>query len=82
MKAFARVQITVEVEAEGPWSPDTTIDQIHRQATESAEGALRRGLILHSGSSGKDTKTLGRIIGDPKVTIVMVEGAPSGSAGT
>lgn len=72
MKAIARVQVTVEVEVLGPWSHDTKVEQIHHQACQDAEGALRRGLVIRSMTTGHDTKTVGRVVGDPKVIIVML----------
>jgi len=72
-RVVARVTMTVEVECNSNWSGGTTADQIHDQAVDDARGALRRGLILDYTKSSNDAKTHGRIIGEPKVTTVIVE---------
>jgi len=59
----ATVQVTIEVEASSTWGPECSMDQIVRQASESAIGQIRHSLHKY------------RIIGDPSVTTVtnMVE---------
>lgn len=54
----ATVQVTIEVEASGDWGPECSMEQIIRQASESAIGQIKNSLHKH------------RIIGDPSVTTV------------
>lgn len=54
----ATVQVTVEIEASGSWGSDCSMDQIIRQASESAVGQIRNALHKH------------RIIGEPAVTTI------------
>lgn len=65
IKAKARVQILVEIEA-GTWGGDCAIDQLYIQAAASA----RQNLIaaLKPGEHGRV-----KIIGEPKVVGVITE---------
>jgi hypothetical protein len=59
--ATARIQVTVEVTA-GHWGADCNLEQIYRQAAVDAVKTVERLL----GSEG-------RIVGEPRVTAVLVE---------
>ena len=72
-KTVARVTLTVEIEIAQRWGGHCTMEQVFAQARESAIGAARRGLALHSMVSGVDVKTPARIIGDPKVVAILVD---------
>jgi len=65
VRALAKVQITVEVEASGAWGPDCSIGQLYNQAEESAKGSLAN-LFSAQGKSF-------RIVGSPKVLGIMTE---------
>lgn len=54
----ATVQVTVEVDASGSWGPECSMEQIIRQASESAVGQIRGSLHKF------------RLIGDPAVTAI------------
>ncbi|WP_223566891.1 hypothetical protein [Agrobacterium tumefaciens] len=54
----ATVQVTVEIEASGSWDANCSMDQIIRQASESAVGQIRNSLHKY------------RIIGEPSVTTI------------
>lgn len=54
----ATVQVTVEVEASGCWGPECSMEQVIRQASESAVGQIRNALTRY------------RIVGDPAVTTI------------
>jgi len=75
VRAFARVRVTVEFAlGGGPWSDKATVEEIHRQARESAMGALRRGLVIEGlVSEGRGDKTVATVVGEPAVTAILVE---------
>ncbi len=54
----ATVLLSVEVEASGTWGPECSMEQIIRQASESAIGQIRNSLTRY------------RIVGDPAVTTI------------
>jgi hypothetical protein len=60
--AFATV--TVRVECNSNWSPDTTAAQISRQAIDDAKAQLR--------SAFKDRQDM-KLIGDLKITMVQTD---------
>ncbi len=60
--ARARVQVTVEIDGGGPWGTDCTMEQVHRQAAETAVN------FLNSMPYGTV-----RIIGEPRVIAVLAE---------
>jgi hypothetical protein len=66
LRASARVSLTVEVTTSDCWGATCTIDQVRKQATEGAISRLARQL---QGIAGL------RIVGDPKVTTVIVTDA-------
>lgn len=59
----ARVQVTIDVVVPDTWGADCPMDQIWKQARESALGVLERGM----------PRALMQIVGTPKVTAVLVE---------
>lgn len=77
MIARARVQLTIDILVADSWGPECTVDQVQRQATESAIGALRRGLVIEGmhNPNGVDPflKSVALIVDDPKVTLVATE---------
>ena len=71
VQAMARVQLTVEFAVGGQvWGGDCAIEQVHKQALEAALGILRSGLRI--GGVGNGT-TFAEIIGEPRVTAILVE---------
>jgi hypothetical protein len=58
----ARVELTLEISITDNWTDDATVEQIHKQAIESAKQKLNevlRGAV--------------RIIDNPKVTMILVD---------
>lgn len=66
IRATARIQIVVEVEA-AAWGADCTIGQLHKQAAESARATLTSAL-----KPGAEGHTV-RVIGEPKVIGILTE---------
>lgn len=62
----ARVQVTLEVECHSAWGGDCNLNQVRRQATDEAIGLVTQNRKLEM------TRQV-TIIGDPKVTAVLVE---------
>jgi len=75
IKATSRVTVTVEIDTGGSWGADCTVEQVQKQAADSARAALMKGLVLDLNSMGKDTKTTARIVGEPKILAILVEEA-------
>lgn len=75
--AVAIVTLEVAVEVPGTWGSDCTVEQIDKQATESALGALRQGVILNGTSRSFVESKLPNIYastrGDAHVRAVIVE---------
>lgn len=79
-RARARIRITVEIDAAGVWGGECTVDQVRRQGVEAVEDALRRGLVINGLSCSnaiKQEKTPATLIGEPKLTMVVVEDGES-----
>ncbi len=66
MKASARIQVTLDVPVKSSWGDGTDIAQIRKQAIE--DGLNRLQDLLNERASG-----FIRVVGEPKVTIVLVE---------
>lgn len=66
IKAKARVQLVVEIEPEDRWGGDCAIDQLYKQAAESALQIL--SAALKPGEHGKIT-----LAGEPKVIGIITE---------
>lgn len=66
IQAKARVQMTVEVDAGAPWGADCSIEQMYKQAAQSA----RENLInaLKPGEHGRVT-----LVGEPKIIGIITE---------
>lgn len=62
MKASARIQVTLDVPVSDQWTDGTDIAQIREQAVRSGLEKLRDVL-----------RNSARVVGEPKVTIVLVE---------
>lgn len=71
VQAAARVTLTVEIRVDDTWGADCQVEQIHRQATESALGILER-------MRKPDRMRPFTIIGEPKVTAILVDRASQG----
>lgn len=61
----ARVTLLLEIDLDGSWSSDTKINQVHRQATDSALGQISKII--------KEAKITCRIIGTPQVNAIIVK---------
>lgn len=59
----AQVKVTLEVFITDNWGPECTVDQIHKQAIASA---LQKLIQITNGGNA-------RIVGDPLVTMILVE---------
>lgn len=74
IEARARVRVTVEIEIPGgAWGSDCTIDQVYKQAKETAIGTLRQGLIIDGLRQGNMAEARAMLIGDPYVTAVLAD---------
>ncbi len=62
--AGARVTVTVEVSRCGGWGPDCKIDQVYKQAAESAIDYITNRV-------DRDHRL--KIIGEPKVSMIISE---------
>lgn len=71
--ARARVVVTVEIPLPDKWGADCSLDQIQKQAKDGAENALRNGLVLSYLQCGRDPKTEATIVGEPRVTAILVD---------
>lgn len=67
--ASARVTLEVEIQVSSKWGADCSIQQVHQQALEEASVKLSR-VIAESEAGGI------RIVGNPKISAVIVEGKP------
>lgn len=68
MKASARIQVTLDVPIEDVFADRTDLAQVRRQAVDSGLQKLTKML-----DGVGDDKYGVRVIGDPRVTIVLVE---------
>lgn len=66
IQAKARVQMTVEVDAGAPWGADCSIEQMYKQAAESARTNLINA--LKPGEHGRVV-----IVGEPKIIGIITE---------
>lgn len=68
VSATARVSLTIEISVGDSWGEDCKMDQVYRQAADSAIGRLQRivsdAKVVHGGI---------RVIGEPKVTAILTE---------
>lgn len=70
VRASASVTMTIRVTDCGVWGSDCNVEQVHRQAKREALERINRQLF---DSLGRKVKF--QIIGEPKVTAVLVEEA-------
>lgn len=61
MSATARVKVVLEISVSDSWGEDCKVDQIRKQATESALRVL-----------GNLQTSIVRIVGTPEVTAVLI----------
>ena len=68
-QAHARVTVTLEIESDSVWGPETALSQVYSQAAEGALGKLRRVLAeeLRAGRI--------RIVGEPEVKQILTQEA-------
>lgn len=64
--ATATVTLTIEIRADGCWADNTSIEQVHKQAKESAINILNRNVNATEGSKI-------RIIGTPRIVSIMTD---------
>ena len=67
----ARVKLEIEIVGDAPWSGECSVDQVHKQAAESAVGFIENLIDKIPG-----VRQRVRIIGKPTVTAVIVERKP------
>lgn len=63
MKVFAKVQVTIEVSSDQPWSEETSVKQINKTAIKEAIEMVNRHFT---------TERIG-IVGLPVVTVVSIK---------
>jgi hypothetical protein len=63
LKAHARVQLTVSIDLKDTWGNECTINQIQKQAKDGAISSMWKWV----------EETGVTIVGEPKVTIVIIE---------
>ena len=75
MSVRARVTVTLEIVVGDHWSDGVTGDQVRRQATEAAVGAIRRGMTvnMNPGSDKSEERGWARVIGEPKVVAIFAD---------
>ncbi len=74
----ARVQVTLEIDVSDHWGPDCALDQVFKQASDSAIGILRGvfnlgdGLVsgLAKGHVPVEYQHRVRLVGDPDVLAI------------
>lgn len=73
--AYARVQITIEVDSEGAWGGDCTVQQIQKQAVDSVIGMLRGAFVVNGLVRDQHSKPTreARLVGVPKVEVIVVQ---------
>ena len=64
ISGYAIVEVKLRIRADGSWGKNCTLEQISKQARESALAKLRKAT-----SNSRDYV----IVGEPKVTATMVE---------
>lgn len=76
LKAYAKVQVTLEISLSDVWPEDTNISQIHKQATDSAIDAIRGGLTVNGfQATTPNFKNQASVVGIPEVTTILVKRA-------
>jgi hypothetical protein len=69
------VTVTLEIVVGDHWNDDVKGDQVRKQATESALGAIRRGMTLNMtpGNDKTDERGWATVVGVPKVVAVLAD---------
>lgn len=70
---YAVVRLQVEVRVHDAWGFDCKLEQVEKQARESAVGALMRGVSINHMRHWRGSDVAARIIGEPQVQAVLVE---------
>lgn len=74
MSTRARIAVTLEFDlGGGAWGPECTTGQVLKQARESALEAIRAGFVVDGLTIRSNLKHEARIVGEPKVTMILVE---------
>lgn len=68
----ATVQLTLEIKVGDGWGGDCAMDQVYKQARDSAVGMIKEA--LRSGKESLQTRI--KIVGTPSVSAVVVERKP------
>lgn len=68
VKIRARVRVILELDVSDCWNPDVKLDQVYRQASESAIRDLRKGLVIDNSSKVDYV----RLCGEPKVEVIII----------
>lgn len=69
ISASARVQVTLEVLDCGSWGPTCTVEQVHKQAKETAVNQVEK-LVREGKVNGQQVYGI-RVLGNPVVTGVF-----------
>ena len=73
-QARVRVRMTVDIDiGGGGWGDDCTVEQIRKQALESAREAIMRGLVIGGQTIKSPACDGGTIVGEPEVTAIITE---------
>lgn len=69
----ARVRVTLEIDVPGSWGTDCRGDQILKQATDAAMGAIARGVTVGSrqGEDRSDQRGWASVVGAPEVVAII-----------
>lgn len=70
VKIRARVRGILELDVSDSWTPDVKLDQVYRQASESAIRDLRKVLTITTSESSKVACV--RLCGEPKVEVILI----------
>ncbi len=77
IQARARVQVTFDILLPDTWGSECSVEQVQKQAAESALGVLRQGLVVdgltNSLPSAPDMRPRVTSVGMAKVIAVLVE---------
>lgn len=75
MSVRARVTVTLEIVVGDHWDDKVMVDQVRRQATESALGAIRRGMTVNMtpGSDSSAERGWATVVGEPKVVAILAD---------
>jgi len=75
VEARAIVTLTLEIPiGGGAWGAECTVGQVHKQALDNAQGCIRQAMQLDRQVKSPCFPPGTRIIGEPKVTKILVDG--------